>query len=238
MFKEPPGMLIRALALLSFLLPAQLLASGTATLGTASGDTLTLEWLDTSSIRVSGGPIVAGHVLIRDGRAYSVIQQAGQSLVLELRTLATMIPASMRRDMLRHSIFELKEIRPLGKRESRAGITGDLHVLDFVNAEGEAREIEVVLARDALAREFTEVFEAFARILARDIGREVPAGEELLAERLKKSGHGLLRVGGDVRVEALQRARHEPARFELPPRAFRLPGMLDEARHETVTPSS
>lgn len=138
------------LAIVLALQPAAVLASGTATIQTtgeaiqAAGqsfgggtETLTIQWRDENTLRMqtSGDP---SHVIVRDGKAYSVTRQGGQTMVMAMAALLQRMGAG-RAKRSTPGFFGVDAVEPTGESETVAAVDGRVYRMTWTDHAGERK---------------------------------------------------------------------------------------------------
>lgn len=224
----------RALALaLALLAPLPLLAAGSATLANGS-EVNTLAWQDAQTVRMDLST-EDGYMLLRDGKVYMVNPQAtgGMPPVMEVGSMMQgMVEAFADDDSAASPLsHRIESIRSTGKKETVAGITGEVHDVVFTDDQGKTDSTQMVLTGDPLAVEMTEAYVALTGAML---------GPERMAEfrdALPKARRGLLRVGDDLVVQAIGKEAPEAEAFELPAEPMNMGDMMKELMKQMQQPS-
>lgn len=172
---------------------------------------------------------VAGHLLVRDGRAYAVTSLNGQPLVFDYaQAMATM--GGLARSLAPRNLItdgRFVNLTGPGRIETIAGFSGRVWVLTTADKAGRERQDEVVLTADPRVRELTEALLATGRIVGQALPELDPQANEQLARELRNRGTGLLRVGSSFLLERLDHTTPAPQRFVLPAAPSTLPAIGD-----------
>ncbi|TGY87666.1 hypothetical protein E5163_14635 [Marinicauda algicola] len=202
-------------------------ADGVAEISTPSqpgSETATIAWQDADTLRIDT-PDPAGYMLIRDGNAYAVTDQPGMGLmVLDLASIMTMargMAAAGGMDtpsLDEHRAAAVERITATGTRETVAGLEGEVYEIVWTDAAGDSHTDTAVLSGDALAREFTAAFAAFAQAS----GTEPDARSVELHDR----GLGILRYGDDFALVSISGDAPGADHFELPAEPMTMQDMM------------
>jgi len=102
------------------------------------------------------------------------------------------------------------------RKETVAGIDGEVYEFHLRNNKGEERVEEAVLSGDKRAREFTAALFKMTQIAAVMAGEEAAGHADDLHEMLNAMEVGILRVGKDLMVQELTDDEVPAERFALP----------------------
>lgn len=198
---------------------------------------VTVEWRDTDHARIaiSGAGMPAGtesYNLMRDGKLYTVARHEGQTTVMELgamlRLAGRMVPA-LKSPGDAADVREVASLDPTGRRERVAGVDGSVYTLRYTDEGGAARTQDMVLGDDPVLREMTEVMRRYGQLMQQAMG--TPASAEAdedpspLRRAVARQHAGLLRVGAQLTVTAVENGTPPASRFELPAAPMQLPDM-------------
>lgn len=208
------------LALLAALAPITVLAAGTATMET-DDDTMTFYWQDNDYIRLDHTD--SDYMVIRDDKAYMVMDNNGQPQVMDLSAVAGMFSAladTMKEDsdMPEH----ISNFTATGKTETIAGIKGEVYEVTITKKNGESETREVVLTDNVTAQELTQVYVSAIHAMTR-----FDELEDMLAE-LPKNKRGVLRVDDEYRLTSISDKTPSDKLFELPGKPMNLQDMLKD----------
>lgn len=210
--------------------PALVLAAGSATvqLG-ADGErqSMLIEFAGPQQVRMSSMSRQDGYVLFRDGHLYTVAEQDGQPLVMDMGDMLSMFgkmgqaqPKSGADDV--HKLISLKRS---GGSETVAGVRGSVYLMSYIDGEGRTQNRELVLSNDSRAREYTEAMFAVSTAMARAAGTAgTVSGAEAVNARLRQDGLGVLRAGDEFRIASFGGAPSS-SRLALPAAPQKLPDM-------------
>lgn len=180
-------------------------AAGSAVLEAEEGGRMQLEY-DGDRVRMSADGMEDGYLIIREGRMYTV---SGDT-VIDASSMFGMFSDSLQTPA--GDVTQVHELKATGRRETVAGIAGEVHLLDYTDEEGKRQQQEVVLSNDRRAVELQQAWMTMAEAVASAMGEE-----DVDASLNKALGQrGILRIGNDMRVHSLSDRRPAAARFELP----------------------
>lgn len=179
----------------------------------AEGGGMTIETRgDDVRLTPDGG---GAYLILRDGKAYSVVDQGGQTIVMDMAALAQ----SMGRGGAQtNGAPEGREtsIERTGRTETIAGIEGE--VVRVSSADGES--VEVVMTDNQAVVDATDGLLAFADAMTQGMGGQMGGGGSALPSDalsdLKGFEGGILRAGDEMRVTSVDANAPAAARFELP----------------------
>lgn len=184
-------------------LPAQAAVAVVSSKGRAAS---TVEYTMPGTVRYNPEG-AANYLVVRGGRGYSIPTGNQASTAV---SLVAADEAGLRPMAVDPSIVTLFALRNTGKAEMR-GLPGTVYLLDYQDASGARRTVELVLSRDPRARELTDVWRSIDRALS---GTGAPVGG--LYDQLIANGLGLLRFGERSRVESFLPLMPRAIRFDVP----------------------
>ncbi|MDZ7810132.1 MAG: hypothetical protein U5L11_08230 [Arhodomonas sp.] len=223
-----------ALALLS--LPA--LAAGTATMRMQEGPqggpgNMSLLWNDQGNVRmnIDGEP---GYLVVRDGKAYAVRNEGGQTLVLDLSAMQQAMgaatggkgPGGPEVEGLSGDT-ELLSLDATGEARTVAGIDGEVYRMEWLE-NGDQRDAEVVLSDDPRALELTRAFD----VMAGSMGVGADQDPDGVMQGLEDRGLGLLRMEGQFEVVSVSSGAPDDGTFELPAEPTDLMQMMQQMQQQ------
>lgn len=204
-------------------------AGGKAVIEAGSGSDRTQSSIefDGSLMRMDMQGQADGYMVIRDGKIYSVSQQNGQPMVMDLTGMGQMLKGMVNRSMasMDSDVNQFVSLTDAGRSETIAGIKGRVHVLTFVDDEGERRSEEVVLAKDKRLRELTDSMMLMSQTMAEAFGVEMPEGSERMNKEILGKGDGMLRFGSDFKVASIDGSTPSSSRFKLPAEPQQMPDL-------------
>ncbi|HUH75791.1 MAG TPA: hypothetical protein VLZ53_00350 [Devosia sp.] len=215
----------RFLAILLIGLTSPALAGGTAIIsgaGSAPDDpneqyAMEVTWLDDQTVRMDpeGTP---AYMLVRDGSAYSITDAGGQLMVLDMGSIMKLagsmgggMPAGAAQQAPTVADAEsVDSLEPTGRKETVAGISGEVYEVRWTSSDGEVHVDEAVLSDDPLLLEMSSAFQAFGAALAGEQDAQ-PLNDAMEAE-----GLAALRFGDRYRVTAISDDTPPDSHFQLP----------------------
>lgn len=196
--------------------------AGSATIETGEGKDRQQVQFEYSKdkLRFQAAQQADGGMIIRDGKAYvladkTVIELSGMGGMM--KQMAGNVPMAGPQGPARFLGLDAT-----GRSETVAGAKGSVHILRYIDDENREQREEVVLSRDARAREFGDAMQLMATTMARAMEQPQTAAE---ADMRKVFGdQSILRYGQHFRVVAFG-ADPAAARFELPSAPQQLPSL-------------
>lgn len=210
---------------ITLLVPLASWAAGVATID-ARGDRYTLEYND-QRMRVESAQRPQIYLLAHHDALYAVTSAGGRPLVLEGKAILGLLAAGGKGSPVATSpddIANVVSLQPTGKTETIAGINGDVHTLTYVTRGGQQRSLEAVLSTDPRVAELTHNVGQIAVAFQRSTGVDNQGAQELL-RLLQTRNVGLLRVGADFRLAALNANAPAAERLQLPESPLSLQGL-------------
>ncbi|MEQ8798455.1 MAG: hypothetical protein RJQ08_01460 [Salinisphaeraceae bacterium] len=222
-----------ALILLAFSSVAA--AGGTATIevtgDNAAGGNVTMHWQDAENVRIDP-PNQPAYMLLRGGKAYTVMSTGGRTMVMDLASISNMPgggPGGMGSpDIGGTSAISrataVSDIDATGQRETVAGIEGEIYTVTWTDADGSSHSGEAVLSDDATVVEMSQAFGGFIEAMAA-IGNNKRAGDAI-NEKLAAEGLGVLRFENQFRLAEISDETPSADTFELPAKPMNLQDMM------------
>ena len=203
-------------------------SAGTATIRTGGSGKAIFEYSETM-LRIGDGG-ADGYAVVRDGSLFAVTFANGQPMVIDagamMRSMAgagaatgmpQMAPADLNGEFL--------GIDSTGRKETVAGIEGEVYILRTRDDAGQEQSDEVVLSSDKRAREFFDALYMMLGTVQDAASKQALAqGKEIKAE-LDKMNAGVLRFGDDMAVTAIDSDPVDATRFALPAQPMSLEGL-------------
>ncbi len=221
-------MLAVRLGLLSLALPSLAFAGGSATIQSASPSgpvQMDVQWRD-GAMRLDPPTDENAYLLVRDGKAYSVGEQGGRTMVLDLASLREMgqaMGAAPGDDMAPGEVGSLDELEATGERESVAGLAGEIYNVRWTDVEGNRHEDTAVLSEHALALDLSQAFGRSTQAIS-------PRAGDAFGEAVKEHGLGVLRFSDKFEVVAVSGDAPPAAAFELPAEPMSLEDLMRGGR--------
>lgn len=177
-----------------------------------------------------GSEDAMGYAIFRDGKMYSVVDNDGETMVIDMASMMKMMGGAMANsaqfDTGLDDIAEYHGLNATGRSETHAGITGEVYTVDYTTRAGKREKTEMVLAKNATLVEMSTSMTAFSEMMAKAMGQasDTPGAKALEAEfRAKKLG--LLRIEDDMRVVRIDTSTPSAGRFKLPAAPMEMPAM-------------
>ncbi|EED35690.1 conserved hypothetical protein [Luminiphilus syltensis NOR5-1B] len=196
---------------------ATVTVAGIATIESSDGGETTLEYNETM-LRINSAESTDAYMVVRDGNMYSVVDTGDGMMVMDAGAMmkqlgnSGMLPTDWNSDLA----GELLSFEDTGKKETVAGIRGDVYEARFRDEDGEERLETLVLSSDPRVQEYTQAMGqmmAFATSIAPEASREK---SDDFMQRLTAMDAGVLRFGDDMRVSTISGETVPADRFELP----------------------
>lgn len=217
----------RYAALLTLALsPLYACAAGTATIET-DGESSTIAWLNNSTIRVDMPFAYGGYMVARDGKIYMVSTNStgGMPPVMEIGGMMQGFAAMGNKaggDSAGPLAKDVTSIKATGKKETVAGIDGEVYELTTTDQQGHSQTLQAVFTDDPLVVEMTAAYLAFS---------EAMVGPKVIADfksALPKSKRGLLRVGDEMVLQSIAADPPSASVFELPAKPMNIGDMMKD----------
>ena len=210
-----------------FLLASASALAGTAVIEAGSGEDIQRVDLEyrPGLLRMQPQGMEEGTMIARDGKVYTV----GQGMVIEISSAMGMMADQLSNTTSTgpDDVRRFVGFNNTGRRETVAGVGGEVYVLQYEDGNGKLVSEEMVVSKDAKARQLSEAMEDMTNSMRAAMKKSETAEERKLAAALK--GYGVLRFGQDFRVVSLSDKTPPTSRFELPAAPTQMPdlsGML------------
>lgn len=207
-------------------LPAAALAGGTAVtesssagmnIGSSSmagGTTRTeIAWRDPGTVRITPKG-QGGYMIARDGSVYSVAQQGGQTMVIDMAAMKGMMQQMTQGQSGNGpSLGSVDSVQATGRSETVAGIRGKVFNVTTTDFRDTTVTSEWVLTGDPLVTEMTDAyFGAITSMFGNDGGQMARNWQGGLPAGM----HGILRAGDQFRLVSISADTPPANQFELP----------------------
>jgi hypothetical protein len=184
----------------------------------------------------------SGYVIARDGRLYGVSVNDGRPMVIDIGAMMQSMGPMMKQMAPQgfDDVGEFKGIRSLGRKETVAGIVGEVHELRFVTRDGVEERKEIVLGSDPRLLELSRAMLTMASAVQKSAGLNPTGGADEMARQLIGKNQGVLRFADEFRLLSLSGNAPAASRFELPapPMAMpAIPGFMGGAAQGAVPPA-
>ncbi|MES0873901.1 hypothetical protein [Sinimarinibacterium thermocellulolyticum] len=164
------------------------------------------------------------YMIMRDGKIYSVTEQNGQPMVIDMSGMGKMLGGIAQQSMasVNQDVDQFISLSDTGRTETVAGISGKVHVLTYVD-DGERKTEEIVLSNDKNLREMSDSMMLVSETMAKAFGVQIPEGSKRMSAELK--GQGVLRFGTQYKLVSLSGSTPPPSRFTLPAQPQQMPDL-------------
>lgn len=205
-------------------LPTLVLAGGQATIKTAGTATepLRLSWRNDAVMRMNI-PEQPGYILVRNSSAYAVTSMNGQTVVMDLSSMATMMAGiAQSYGITGGQAVNVFSIDPTGQKETVAGMEGEIYRVNWSDMNGDKRTDPAVLSANPSVVEMSNAFINFAATNAQAMGQP---NADAISRMLLDRELGILRFGDQFRVMTISDEALPEAEFSLPAQPIKIPGM-------------
>jgi hypothetical protein len=192
---------------------------------------MSIDWLDSNRMRMEtalpGMPAGSkAWQVLRDGHLYSVQVHEGQTMVMEMSGAMKMLGSLLPKGAISPGVGDVEDfysLKPTGRRETVAGISGEVFILDYRPEGGKREQVEVVLSDHRTVREMTQAMHSYAQAVLRAMGTEVKPGSDKLESELGQRQLGMLRFGDQFKAVRVSSQAPAASRFELPAEPMSMP---------------
>ncbi|MEQ8515517.1 MAG: hypothetical protein RIC38_07930 [Chromatocurvus sp.] len=199
------------------LLYANTALAGSATVVSGDGERMVFEYADGDKLRLNTQQDNT-YMVVRDNTLYAVSYSNGQPMVVNASTMmkgfANM--AKMTEQAAPSgTTAEVVSIKATGRKETVAGITGEIHE---ITTREDGREVtqEVVMSSDARAIEFRDALFTMVEATIDAVDEELQKNSRDFRNRLGDMNMGILRYGTEMKIAAIDGDTVAASRFELP----------------------
>jgi hypothetical protein len=214
------GLRLRSLAAViagCALLQADGALAGSATIASTGGDSMVFEYADGDKLRINT-PQDDTYMVVRDNTLYAVSFNNGQPMVMNaskmMKGFANMAQMTEQATPAA-ATGELVSIKATGRKETVAGVTGEVYEVR-TREDGDEMTREVVMSSDPRALELRDAMFTMARAGSAIIDEEARRNSEDFQARLEDMDMGILRYGSEMTVTSIDGDTVAAARFELP----------------------
>lgn len=169
-----------------------------------------------------------GYMLLRDGRLYSVVSDGGESMVIDvgqsMEAMGGLMEGAMEQAFFDAGFQQILSFNDTGRRETVAGIQGDVYEMTAIDERGQTVTSSVVVSADQNVREMTEAMLSMLSVLVQSVGEET-ASHTFMQEEIIGRGLGVLRQGSDFSLALMDSTAPSASRFELPAAPMEMPAM-------------
>ena len=203
------------MALGASLLLSNLTHAGVADVVNSDGSTMKFEYQG-DKLRIDTGQGEASYMVLRDDHIYVVTNSDGNLMVIDANQAMGMFGSMAGAATPSSVASEVVSLEATGRKESHAGITGEVYNMVFVTEDGKQQQTDLVLAKDARAREFSKALSGMAMSLSKSAGKDFARAANDMESRLLAMDMGVLRYGKDMTISAISDEAVDQSRFELP----------------------
>lgn len=166
------------------------------------------------------------YMIMRDGKIYSVTEQNGQPMVIDMAGMGKMLGGMAQNQMasIDQDVDQFVSLNDTGRTETVAGIKGKVHVLTYVD-DGERKTEEIVLSNDKSLREMSEAMLRMSETMAKAFGVQVPEGSKRMGTEIMGKGNGVLRFGNHYKLVSISDSTPSASRFKLPAEPQQIPDL-------------
>ena len=213
-----------AISLLLFAGP--LLAGGKATIKSGQGSQsviMTLEYADVDKVRMNMPQQQEGngYMLMRDGKAWMVMDMQGQVMVMDMAQMAGMARGMGGPPQDEAIKQELIKSKRTGRKETVAGYDGEVYEITWRDNFG-THTAEAVLSTHPDVVEYSRAWMNFAQSMDSSMGHNA-GSKNSIGSFLDKEGKGILKMGDEFVVVSIKTGNIGDSRFKLPKATIQMP---------------
>lgn len=216
----------------SLLLLLALLASFNALAATGGkvtmmdeGERVQLEFLGKDLLRINDNS-GQGYMVMRDAKLYTVMQEAGQTMVFDLLAMAAMTGGNMEEPSVwGDEVREILDISNTGNQETVAGIVGEVFTMRYLDSRGITQNSTLVLTKNETVFAMTQTMLAMTKLLIQASNTNVDKSFTDMEQHIFGKGYGVLKQGDDFQLTHITEEAPAASRFDLPAKPMQIPGM-------------
>ena len=184
-----------------------------ATVSTSDGQQMTYEYKG-EDLRINTGDGSDTYMLLVDGTVYSVTRSEGDYMVIDISQAMSMFGSTLQQAMPNAADAQVESLEATGRKQTVAGIEGEVYLVTYFDESGERQQSEMVLSEDPRALRFRDAVYAMAKSVTRSLGEEVDP--KALQQQLLQRDMGILSYGSDMTITAIEAKDVAESRFVLP----------------------
>jgi hypothetical protein len=135
-------------------------------------------------------------------------------MVIDISQAMSMFGSTLQQAMPNAADARVEAFEATGRKQTVAGIEGEVYLVTYIDEKGERQQGEMVLSEDQRALRFRDAVYAMAKSVTRSIGKEVDPKE--LQSQLLQKDMGVLSYGKDMTITTIEATEVADARFVLP----------------------
>ncbi|WP_439106131.1 hypothetical protein [Congregibacter sp.] len=197
--------------------------AGSATVASKDGGSSTFEYNE-QFLRV-GIPGQGGYALVRDGSIYTVMQQDGNTLVIDAGSAMKGMGGGAAPAVPSQFNSKIESLENTGRSETVAGIKGEVYQLNSKDENGNLQSEEVVLSDDPRALELRDALFLMVGVAAQLTAEGTVDNTQSIKKALADINSGILRYGQEMTVTSIDGDAVDASRFELPAAPLNLQGI-------------
>jgi hypothetical protein len=188
--------------------------AGAADVRNSDGRSMKFEYKGDDLLRVNMGNEDA-YMIRRDDTMYMVSNADGQLMVVDMSQALNMF-AGMAQGATPDTVEgKLLSMKATGRKETVAGIKGEVYEARFIDDKGKERTAELVLAKDKRAVDFQRAMFGMISSMAGAAGADTSAAIAM-QNKLSAMNMGVLRYDDEMWVANISDRKIDASRFELP----------------------
>ena len=189
------------------------------------GERVQLEFLGKDLLRINDNS-GQGYMIMRDAKLYTVMQEAGQTMVFDLSAMAAMTGGNMEEPSAwGDEVREVLDISSAGRQETVAGIVGEVFTMRYVDSRGRTQSSTMVLTKNETVVAMTQTMLEMTKLLIKASNTKVDKSITEMEQHILGKGYGVLKQGDDFQLTHITDEAPAASRFELPAKPMQIPGM-------------
>lgn len=189
------------------------------------GERVQLEFLGKDLLRINDNS-GQGYMIMRDAKLYTVMQEAGQTMVFDLSAMAAMTGGNMEESSVwGDEVREVLEISNTGSEETVAGIVGEVFTMRYVDSRGTTQSSTMVLTKNETVVAMSQSMHEMTKLLIQASNTKVDKSITEMEQHILGKGYGVLKLDDGFELVSISSEAPAASRFELPAKPMQIPGM-------------
>ncbi|WP_417664307.1 hypothetical protein [Pseudidiomarina donghaiensis] len=158
------------------------------------GERVQLEFLGKDLLRINDNS-GQGYMIMRDAKLYTVMQEAGQTMVFDLSAMAAITGGNMEESSVwGDEVREVLEISNTGSEETVAGIVGEVFTMRYVDSRGTTQSSTMVLTKNETVVAMSQSMHEMTKLLIQASNTKVDKSITEMEQHILGKGYGVLKL--------------------------------------------
>ena len=193
----------------------------------SEGERVRAEFIDGDYLRMESGDPEQGYMLMRDGKLYSVANQGGMTMVIDIADAMRMMGDAMEvpQDDLNNEFEGFVSLEATGRTTTVDGIEGEYYLLTTKENDGTESTEEILMTDNQVVVDFNLAMLNMVEIMLDAMGEELPEGFAHMRANTVEKGLGVMQQDNNYELTDIDATVPADERFVLPAEPMKLPGM-------------